>query len=52
MAIAIAAVPAWSQDAREPRRELSVKFAWNHPTDPVEHHVATVLVTLRGTLSF
>ena len=52
MAIGIAAVPAWSQDARKPGCELSVKFAWNHLTDRVEHHVITVPVTLRGTLSF
>jgi hypothetical protein len=32
--------------------ELSVKFAWNHLTDPVDHHFITVPVTLRGTLSF
>jgi hypothetical protein len=32
--------------------ELAVKFAWNHLTDPVDHHFITVPVTLRGTLSF
>ena len=32
--------------------ELSVKFAWNHLTDPVDHHFITVPVTLRGTLTF
>jgi hypothetical protein len=32
--------------------ELSVKFAWNHLPDPVDHHFITVPVTLRGTLSF
>jgi hypothetical protein len=32
--------------------ELAVKFAWNHLTDPVDHHFFTVPVTLRGTLSF
>jgi hypothetical protein len=32
--------------------ELSVKFAWNHLTDPVDHHFITVPVALRGTLSF
>jgi hypothetical protein len=31
--------------------ELSVKFAWNHLSDPVDHHFITVPVTLRGTLS-
>lgn len=32
--------------------ELAVKFAWNHLTEPVDHHFLTVPVTLRGTLSF
>lgn len=32
--------------------ELSVKFAWNHLTDPIEHRFLTVPITLRGTLSF
>jgi hypothetical protein len=32
--------------------ELSVKFAWNHLTEPVDHHFITVPVTLRGTLTF
>lgn len=32
--------------------ELSVKFGWNHLTDPVDHHFITVPVALRGTLSF
>jgi hypothetical protein len=32
--------------------ELSVKFAWNRLTAPVEHRFFTVPVTLRGTLSF
>lgn len=32
--------------------ELSVKFAWNHLTDPVDHHFITVPITLRGTVSF
>jgi hypothetical protein len=32
--------------------ELSVKFAWNHLTDPVDHHFLTVPITLRGTLTF
>ena len=31
--------------------ELSVKFAWNHLTEPVDHHFITVPVTLRGTLT-
>jgi hypothetical protein len=29
-----------------------VKFAWNHLTAPVDHHIITVPVTLRGTLTF
>ena len=32
--------------------ELAVKFAWNHLTEPVDHHFITVPVTLRGTLTF
>jgi hypothetical protein len=32
--------------------DLSVKFAWNHLDDPVEHRFLTVPVTLRGTLTF
>lgn len=32
--------------------ELSVKFAWNHLTAPVDHTFLTVPVTVRGTLSF
>ena len=32
--------------------ELSIKFAWNHLSDPVDHHFITVPVTLRGTLTF
>jgi hypothetical protein len=32
--------------------ELAVKFAWNHLTEPVDHHFVTVPITLRGTLSF
>lgn len=32
--------------------ELSVKFAWNHLTDPVDHRFLTVPITLRGTLTF
>ena len=32
--------------------ELSIKFAWNHLTEPVDHHFITVPITLRGTLSF
>lgn len=32
--------------------ELSVKFGWNHLTQPVEHRFFTVPVTLRGTLTF
>jgi hypothetical protein len=32
--------------------ELAVKFAWNHLTDPVNHHFITVPVSLRGTLTF
>lgn len=32
--------------------ELAVKFAWNHLAAPVDHHIITVPVTLRGTLTF
>jgi hypothetical protein len=32
--------------------ELSVKFAWNHLTDPVDHRFLTVPITLRGSLTF
>ena len=32
--------------------ELSVKFAWNHLSSPVEHHFLTIPVTVRGTVSF
>jgi hypothetical protein len=32
--------------------ELSVKFAWNHFTQPVDHRFLTVPVTVRGTLTF
>jgi hypothetical protein len=32
--------------------ELSVKFAWNRFTEPVEHRFMTVPVTLRGTVTF
>lgn len=32
--------------------ELAVRFAWNHLTDPVDHHFITVPVSLRGTLTF
>ncbi len=32
--------------------ELSIKFAWNNLTDPVDHHFITVPITLRGTVSF
>ena len=32
--------------------ELSVKFAWNHLTEPVDHQFITVPITVRGTLSF
>lgn len=32
--------------------ELSVKFAWNHLTDPVDHHFITVPITVRGTVTF
>jgi hypothetical protein len=32
--------------------ELSVKMAWNHFDEPVDHHFLTIPVTLRGTISF
>ncbi len=32
--------------------ELSVKFAWNHFTEPVKHQFLTIPVTIRGTLTF
>jgi hypothetical protein len=32
--------------------ELSVKFAWNHLADPVDHKFLTVPITVRGTLTF
>jgi hypothetical protein len=32
--------------------ELSIKFAWNHLAEPVDHHFITVPITLRGTVSF
>jgi hypothetical protein len=32
--------------------ELSVKFAWNHFTEPVDHQFMTVPITLRGTVTF
>lgn len=32
--------------------ELSIKFAWNRLSDPVDHHFMTVPITLRGTVSF
>ena len=32
--------------------ELSLKFTWNHLTQPVDHRFMTVPITLRGTLSF
>jgi hypothetical protein len=32
--------------------ELSIKFAWNHLPEPVDHHFFTVPITLRGTLTF
>ncbi|MEP6914621.1 MAG: hypothetical protein ABJC89_03210 [Acidobacteriota bacterium] len=32
--------------------ELSVKFAWNRLTDPVDHQFLTVPITVRGTLTF
>lgn len=32
--------------------ELSVKFAWNRLSEPVDHRFMTVPVTLRGTVTF
>jgi hypothetical protein len=32
--------------------ELSVKFAWNRFTEPVEHQFMTVPITIRGTVTF
>jgi hypothetical protein len=32
--------------------ELSVKFAWNRFTDPVEHTFMTIPLSLRGTVTF
>ena len=32
--------------------QLSIKFAWNHLTDPVDHTFLTVPIALRGTVSF
>jgi hypothetical protein len=32
--------------------ELSVKFAWNRFTEPVEHQFMTVPIALRGTVTF
>jgi hypothetical protein len=32
--------------------DLSVKFAWNRLSDPIEHRFLTVPITLRGTLTF
>jgi hypothetical protein len=32
--------------------DLSIKFAWNHLTEPVDHKFLTVPITVRGTLSF
>jgi hypothetical protein len=32
--------------------ELSIKFAWNHLSDPVDHHFITVPITVRGTVTF
>jgi hypothetical protein len=32
--------------------ELSVKFAWNNLSEPVDHRFMTVPITIRGTLSF
>lgn len=32
--------------------ELSVKFAWNHLSEPVDHDFMTVPITLRGTVTF
>ena len=32
--------------------ELSIKFAWNHLSEPVDHKFFTVPITVRGTLTF
>lgn len=32
--------------------ELSVKVAWNHLSDPVDHRFFTIPITVRGTVSF
>jgi hypothetical protein len=32
--------------------DLSVKFAWNNLSEPVEHRFMTVPITIRGTVSF
>jgi hypothetical protein len=32
--------------------ELSVKFAWNNLSEPVDHRFMTVPITIRGTVSF
>lgn len=32
--------------------DLSVKFAWNRLSEPIEHRFFTVPITLRGTLTF
>jgi hypothetical protein len=32
--------------------DLSVKFAWNRLSEPVEHYFLTVPITVRGTLTF
>jgi hypothetical protein len=32
--------------------ELSVKFAWNRLSEPVEHRFFTVPINMRATVSF
>ena len=32
--------------------ELSVKFGWNHLSEPVDHHFLTVPINMRATVSF
>jgi hypothetical protein len=32
--------------------DVSIKFGWNHLSQPVDHHFLTVPVTVRGTLTF
>jgi hypothetical protein len=32
--------------------ELSVKFGWNHLSDPVDHHFLAVPINMRATVSF